>query len=79
MTKIWTTLSNGRSGMRGTLCVPALIVLVALLGAAHILVRTSTCGTAFDNGAFNYLDLSRSRGRLMAFAWCVVMGESRQG
>ena len=25
------------------------------------------------------LDVPRSRRQLMAFAWCVVMGESRQG
>ena len=54
MTRIRTTLSK-RLGMRGgTLHLPALIVLVALLGAAHILVRTSTYGASLDY-AFNYL------------------------
>ena len=32
--KIWTTLLSGRIGMRGTLCLPTLIVLVAFLCAA---------------------------------------------
>ena len=31
MMKIWTTLLNGGIGMRGTPCLPALIVLVAAL------------------------------------------------
>ena len=57
--KIWTTLLNRRMGMRGTLCLPALIVLVALLGAAHILVRTSTYGASLDY-AFNYLSAAES-------------------
>ena len=43
-----------------TLCLPALIVLVALLGAAHILVRTSTYGAALGNDAFNYLSAAES-------------------
>ena len=60
MMKIWTTLSNGRMGMRGTLCVPALIVLVAALGAAHILVRTSTYGAALNDDALNYLSAAES-------------------
>ena len=60
MMKIWTTLLNGRIGMRGTLCVPTLIVLIALLGAAHILVRTSTYGAALGNDAFNYLSAAES-------------------
>ena len=59
MMKIWTTLLNGRIGMRGTLCVPTLIVLIALLGAAHILVRTSTYGASID-WAFNYLSAAES-------------------
>ncbi len=59
--KMWTTLLSGRRGMRGTLCLPALIVLIALLGAAHILVRTSTYGAAFiNNDAFNYLSAAES-------------------
>ena len=57
--KIWTTLLNRRMGMRGTLCLPALIVLVALLGAAHILVRTSTYGASLDY-AFTYLSAAES-------------------
>ena len=61
MMKMWTTRSNGRFGMRGTLCLPALIVLVAALGAAHILLRTSTYGAALDSGdAFNYLSAAES-------------------
>ena len=60
MMKIWTTLLNGRIGMRGTLCVPTLIVLIALLGTAHILVRTSTYGAALGNDAFNYLSAAES-------------------
>ena len=36
-------------------CFPALIVLTALLGAAHILLRTSTYGAALGNDAFNYI------------------------
>ena len=35
--------------------IPALIVLVAALGTAHILVRTSTYGAALNDDAFNYL------------------------
>ena len=59
MTRIRTTLSK-RLGMRGgTLHLPALIVLVALLGAAHILVRTSTYGASLDY-AFNYLSAAES-------------------
>ena len=57
--KIWTTLLNRRMGMRGTLCLSTLIVLVALLGAAHILVRTSTYGASLDY-AFNYLSAAES-------------------
>ena len=60
MMKIWTTLLNGRSGMRGTLFLPALIALVAALGAAHILVRTSTYGAALNDDAFNYLSAAES-------------------
>ena len=60
MTKIWTTLSNGCIGMRGTFCLPALIVLIALLGTAHVLVRTSTYGAALGNDAFNYLAAAES-------------------
>ena len=37
-----------------------LIVLVAALGAAHILVRTSTYGAALGNDAFNYLSAAES-------------------
>ena len=59
MTKIWATLSSGRLGMRGTLCLLAIIVLVAALGAAHILVRTSTYGASLDY-AFNYLSAAES-------------------
>ena len=60
MTKIWTTLLNERLGMRGTLCLSTLIVLVALLGAAHILVRTSTYGAVLNSDAFNYLSAAES-------------------
>ena len=60
MMKIWTTLLNRRIGMRGTLCLPALIALLAALGAAHILVRTSTYGAALGNDAFNYLSAAES-------------------
>ena len=60
MMKIWTTLLNGRLGMRGTLFLPALIALVAALGAAHILVRTSTYGAMLGNDAFNYLSAAES-------------------
>ena len=60
MKRIWATLPNERLGMmRGTLCLPALIVLVALLGAAHILVRTSTYGASLDY-AFTYLSAAES-------------------
>ena len=60
MKRIWATLPNERLGMmRGTLCLPALIVLIALLGAAHILVRTSTYGASLDY-AFNYLSAAES-------------------
>ena len=41
-------------------CLPALIVLTALLGAAHILVRTSTYGAALGNDAFNYMSAAES-------------------
>ena len=59
MTRIRTTLSK-RLGMRGgTLRLPALIVLVALLGAAHILIRTSTYGASLDY-SFNYLSAAES-------------------
>ena len=60
MMKIWTTLLNWRIGMRGILCLPALIALVAALGAAHILVRTSTYGAALGNDTFNYLSAAES-------------------
>ena len=60
MMKIWTTPLNGRSGMMGTLFLPALIALVAALGAAHILVRTSTYGAALHYDAFNYLSAAES-------------------
>ena len=60
MMKLWTTLLNGRMGMRGTLCLPALIALVAALGAAHILVRTSTYGASFSHGGPNYLSAAES-------------------
>ena len=39
---------------------PLLIALVAALGAAHILVRTSTYGAALDDAAFNYLSAAES-------------------
>ena len=45
--------------MKGTLCLPALIVLIALLGVAHILVRTSTYGASLDY-AFSYLSAAES-------------------
>ena len=55
-----TAYELGRQHMSAkTLCLPALIVLVALLGAAHILVRTSTYGAAL-NGGFNYLSAAES-------------------
>ena len=60
MTKIWTTLLNERLGMRGTLCLSTLIVLVALLGAAHILVRTSTYGAALYDDSMNYMAAAKS-------------------
>ena len=61
MTRIWTTLSNERLGMMWrTPCLPALIVVTAVLGAAHILVRTSTYGAALGNDAFNYLAAAES-------------------
>ena len=41
-------------------CLPALIVLTALLGAAHILVRTSTYGAVLSNDSFNYLSAAES-------------------
>ena len=34
---------------------PALCILLAILGTAHILVRTSTYGAALGTDAFNYL------------------------
>ena len=46
--------------MRGTLCLRVLIVLVALLGAAHILVRTSTYGAALSDSAFNHMSSAES-------------------
>ena len=46
--------------MRGTLFLPVLIALVAALGAAHILVRTSTYGAMLNNDAFNYLSAAES-------------------
>ncbi len=56
-----TAYELGRQHMSAkTLCLPALIVLVALLGAAHILVRTSTYGAALYNDAFNYLSAAES-------------------
>ena len=61
MTRIWTTLSNERLGMmRGILCLPALIALIALLGAVHILVRTSTYGAALTSDSLNYLSAAES-------------------
>ena len=39
---------------------PALFVLLAILGTAHILVRTSTYGAALGNDAFNYLSAAES-------------------
>ena len=45
------SLSTGRA---------ALIALVAVLGAAHILVRTSTYGAALGNDAFNYMSAAES-------------------
>ena len=59
MMKIWTTLLNGRLEMRSA-AFPALIALLAALGAAHILVRTSTYGAALGNDAFNYLSAAES-------------------
>ena len=59
MMKIWTTLLNGRLEMRST-AFPALIALVAALGAAHILVRTSTYGAALNDDALNYLSAAES-------------------
>ena len=41
-------------------CFPALIILTALLGAAHILLRTSTYGAALGNDAFNYISAAES-------------------
>ena len=58
MMKIWTTLLNGRIGM--PLCLPVLIALVALLGAAHILVRTSAYGAALNNDSMNYISAAES-------------------
>ena len=63
MMKIWTTPSSERreaERKRGTLCLSALIALIAFLGAAHILVRTSTYGAALGNDAFNYLSAAES-------------------
>ena len=40
--------------------LPALCVLFAVLGTAHILVRTSTYGAALGNDAFNYLSAAES-------------------
>ena len=54
------TTQNGHTGMRGTLCLRGLIVLVALLGAAHILVRTSTYGTALSDASFNHMSSAES-------------------
>ena len=59
MMKIWTTLLNGHLEMRSA-AFPALIALLAALGAAHILVRTSTYGAALGNDAFNYLSAAES-------------------
>ena len=39
---------------------PSLIVLIALLGTAHILVRTSTYGAALSNDAIFYLSVAES-------------------
>ena len=58
MMKIWTTLLNGRLEMRSA-AFPALIALVAALGAVHILVRTSTYGASLS-GSFNYLSAAES-------------------
>ena len=61
MNEDWTTVLsyNGRFGMRETFAL-VLIVLIALLGAAHILVRTSTYGAALGNDALNYLAAAES-------------------
>ena len=48
------SLSTGRAAF------PTLIALVAVLGAAHILVRTSTYGAALGNDAFNYISAAES-------------------
>ena len=60
MTKIWTTLPNGRIGMRGTFWLPALVALVAALGTAHILVRTSTYGAALTSDSLYYMSAAES-------------------
>ena len=39
---------------------PALLILIAVLGAVHILVRTSTYGLALINDAFNYISAAES-------------------
>ncbi len=49
--------AHGDGGRR---FLPALIALVAALGTAHILIRTSTYGAALGNDAFNYLAAAES-------------------
>ena len=64
--KIWTTLLNGRLGMRGTLGPPALIALIALLGAAAALgaglvfLRLASYGPSIGTDAANYITAARS-------------------
>ena len=58
--KAWTTLFQARKGTWATLSLPALIVFIALLGAAHILVRTSNYGAALDNDSMNYISAAES-------------------
>ena len=58
--KAWTTPFQARKGTWATLCLPALIVFIALLGAAHILVRTSAYGAALNNDSMNYISAAES-------------------
>ena len=63
MMKTWTMLLHGRTRKRGTLCLPVLIVLIALLGAAP------------SNDAFHYIlaaeSLAAGEGLAAAFALTV--------
>ena len=60
MNSLRRALNMGWQGIRAAGVFPALIVLVAALGMAHILVRTSTYGAALVGDTFNYLAAAES-------------------